>query len=215
MARWTRKPPPGTQLDVHHAYCPDHCWPFLSADGGTRSLSRRRPLKIPPKPSVASAFSQGRKYGLSRRIAGVTEEVQLTFGDSEEVERVVPYSGGGFTILVASRKTDAVNRNSTVIGTTLAGTGIIRFQCPDASGTVRWEYGGVVDGTTRLSVAGLSFGDDLWVVTTGVRGMEIWQNGLLRASNAANPTVFLAGPQYFGLGVTSIFADLNDGKSVV
>lgn len=60
---------------------------------------------------------------------------------------------------------------------------------PYTDGTVYFDFGGVTSGTTRLSVAGLTFSNnDVFVFTTGSRGMEIWQNGVLRASNASNPT---------------------------
>ena len=58
----------------------------------------------------------------------------------------------------------------------------------NATGDVTWDYGGSTPGASRLTVSSLTFGDDVWVFTTGARGMEIWQNGILRASNAGNPT---------------------------
>lgn len=60
---------------------------------------------------------------------------------------------------------------------------------PYSDGKVYWDFGGEAEGATRLSVAGLTFSEkDVFIFTTGPRGMEIWQNGILRASNAASPT---------------------------
>ena len=61
---------------------------------------------------------------------------------------------------------------------------------PFSDGKVYWDFGGWTEGTDRLSVAGLSFSDsDVFVFTVGARGMEIWQNGIKRASNSATPTM--------------------------
>ncbi|HXI15508.1 MAG TPA: hypothetical protein VNM48_03980 [Chloroflexota bacterium] len=70
---------------------------------------------------------------------------------------------------------------------------------PWSDGIVYWDYGGLVDGVTELAAPGLTFGDDLWAFTVGPRGMEIWQNGRLRASNTSNPTR-TAGAAAFALG---------------
>ena len=60
---------------------------------------------------------------------------------------------------------------------------------PYTDGVVYWDFGGTTAGTTRLTASGLTTSvKDVWAFTTGPRGMEIWQNGVLRASNAATPT---------------------------
>lgn len=72
-----------------------------------------------------------------------------------------------------------------------SGTGSDRMSghVPYTDGTVYWDFGGSTAGATRVSVAGLTITqNDVWAFTTGPRGMEIWQNGRLRASNSANPT---------------------------
>jgi hypothetical protein len=96
---------------------------------------------------------------------------------------------GDVTIVLGSRKTDGTNRDSGAFGVdTATAAEYCAVKLPAADGTVYWDYGGVTAGTTRLTAAGLSFGDDTFGFTVGPRGMEIWQNGVLRASNAANPT---------------------------
>lgn len=63
---------------------------------------------------------------------------------------------------------------------------------PFSDGKVYFDFGGSTEGTNRLSVAGLSFSDsDVFVFTVGARGMEIWQNGIKRASNSGTPTTTL------------------------
>lgn len=60
---------------------------------------------------------------------------------------------------------------------------------PFTDGTVYFDYGGATNGSTRAQVASLTFAEsDVFVFSVGARGMEIWQNGVLRASNGANPS---------------------------
>lgn len=96
---------------------------------------------------------------------------------------------GDVTIVLGSRKTDGTNRDSGAFGVDTATAGeYCAVKLPAADGTVYWDYGGVTAGTTRITAAALTFGDDTFGFTVGPRGMEIWQNGQLRASNSANPT---------------------------
>lgn len=96
---------------------------------------------------------------------------------------------GDVTIVLGARKTDGTNRDSGAFGVdTATAAEYCAVKLPAADGTVYWDYGGTTGGTTRLTAAGLTFGDDAWGFTVGARGMEIWQNGVLRASNSANPT---------------------------
>lgn len=99
------------------------------------------------------------------------------------------------TIILRYKKRDATNRSSTALAIANSGSGNARMQLhlPFSDGTVYWDFAGATAGTTRVSVAGLTFSDDTWCVTVGPRGMEIWQSnaaGLMikRASNAATPT---------------------------
>lgn len=87
------------------------------------------------------------------------------------------------TIVLGWRKTDATLRESTAFGTGGPGTATTRMGChlPYSDGVVYWDYENTSAG--RLTASGLTFGNDLWVFTAGqARGMEIWQNGYLRAS---------------------------------
>lgn len=57
-------------------------------------------------------------------------------------------------------------------------------------GSVYWRWGaGESEGTSSLSVAGLTFAQsDWWAFTVGPRGMEIWQNGVRVGSNSGTPS---------------------------
>lgn len=60
---------------------------------------------------------------------------------------------------------------------------------PYTDGTLYFDFGGADSGQTRIQVAGLTYAEsDVFVLSVGPRGMEIWQNGKLRASNGSNPS---------------------------
>lgn len=100
---------------------------------------------------------------------------------------------GAATVLVHKRKRDGTNRASSAFGTlqvaSAAGdAGRLGAHVPFSDGTVYWDFAGFTSGTSRLSVSGLTFGEDVWVFSAGPRGMDIWQNGLLRASQSGHAT---------------------------
>ena len=110
---------------------------------------------------------------------------------------------GPCTVMVRYRKLDSVNRVSSALGRRGAPSLTTRLGCllPYSDGTIYWDYGGATAGVTRLSVAGLTGFTQWsnWAFTVGTRGMEIWRDGLLVASNAANPTRVNDGSPW-GLG---------------
>lgn len=113
------------------------------------------------------------------------------------------------TWVLVYRKTDATLRGANALGTSSGATGAGVF-LPYLDGTVYWDWAGNAEGSTRVSVGGLTFGDDVWVFTTGPRGMEIWQNGIRRASNSATPTR-TSTTASFGTGFySSLGSDLAD-----
>lgn len=73
------------------------------------------------------------------------------------------------------------------------------LHAPWSDGTLYFNFGGTTTGTTQVAVAGLTYGDDVFICTTGPRGMEVWQNGLLVGSNAATPTRS-ASTESWGIG---------------
>lgn len=122
-----------------------------------------------------------------------------SFGD---ITSILPTSK--CTILIGFRKTDTTNRDSGLFGIDpdVAAARKIGAHCPYSDGTVYFDFGGSTNGTTRVQVASLTISTlpQVFCFTTGARGMEIWQNGLKRASNAANPTRTNTGGDTFKLG---------------
>ncbi len=96
------------------------------------------------------------------------------------------------TVLLLQRRRDAVNRRSAAFGfqgsPPDSNTERLGAHVPWEDGTVYWDFGDwQVNG--RMSVAGLSFGDDVWVfVSNGTNHMAIWQNGIRRATSASADT---------------------------
>lgn len=95
------------------------------------------------------------------------------------------------TLAIGYQKTDTTARFGNIFGTN--GGDVARCNLSyENTGVMNWDFGGDVVGTTRLAYS-TSFAElqkpSAWACTTGPRGMEIWQDGILRASNAAiNPT---------------------------
>lgn len=120
---------------------------------------------------------------------------------------VVGFPTGPMTVILHYRKLDTTNRTSCVLShSTNTPAGYFFLDCPNAAGTVRFFYGGGTEPANGLTVGGLSFGDNVWAVTVGARGIEIWQDGIKRASNGSNPTR-TAQATYWGLfgGLGSVF----------
>jgi len=99
------------------------------------------------------------------------------------------------SIVLGYQKTDATARGSVAFGTATGTTSVCDGYIPFSDGITYWDYGGTA-GTNRLTVGGLTFGDDIWAFTQGARGAEIWQNGILRASNAGVNTRVQGGTQF-------------------
>jgi hypothetical protein len=217
-ARWTKKPPPGTDLDRTHPFCPDHCWPFLGAAGTPQSLSRAVPLAAPSVLGEIYAGSSllvpGGKYGLSVRHGATTDQLKLTATASGAICDQIVGLTGNLTMLWAYRKTDGTTRqNAFGVNGSLGGSDICDILMNHSDGGTYWRYNsGSTDGTDRVRIVSstITFGDDLWMVSIGPRGMELWQNGIMLGSATGQPTRTNAG-SYFGwpAGVTT-WSDLAD-----
>ena len=89
------------------------------------------------------------------------------------------------SIVLGYEKTDATNRNSAAFGFTSTDAST---RCgallPYGTGTVYWDFGSATT-TGRVSVAGLSFGDDNWcfIASNSNTTRKIYQNGALKAEN--------------------------------
>ena len=68
--------------------------------------------------------------------------------------------------------------DSPVFTTDSASTNAANVYLPYSDGNLYWRWGGEVAGSSSLSVGGLSFSEaDMWALTAGPRGMEVWKNG--------------------------------------
>lgn len=210
--RWTNKPPVHAVVDRSHP----------SADGLIAAFTFPYPMLPVHNLAAPSArigftgdpltrfgsvgtpfsFDPGTRFGGGIRCTSVTAGQFVTLGTDNG-----QFPQSQVTILIGIKKTDGTNRTTHAlhIGT---GTNLLELLVPFTDGKVYFDWGGGVEGTTRLSVAGLTKGDDAWVFTTGARGMEIWQNGLKRASNAATPTRTAASNSPFSIGENGLGADL-------
>jgi hypothetical protein len=94
------------------------------------------------------------------------------------------------TVVLSYRKLTETDNNAAVFG--LAGGGTDRFDLfLKGYGANYWDYGGTTNGYDRLIVAsaGITYtADNIWAVTVGPRGMEMFLNGLLIGSNGGTPT---------------------------
>lgn len=121
------------------------------------------------------------------------------------------------SIVISNRKRDTTLRASSSFGTTLASTKKINVHMPYSDGTVYFDWAGESSGSTRLSIAGLSFdtNQDHWVFTVGGgNGMKIYRKGVQVASNAATPSRTLDATNVCdinrGLGASSTPGDISD-----
>jgi hypothetical protein len=182
--QWSVEPPVSARAVQGHPLCPRHG--FLVNGGAIVDVARG----VVAQPDVSAGLWTP---GSVRGYATKTRE-HTTGGNFDRLgPTAVLYPLQEVTIVMGYEKTDGTFRVSAAFGqeTNAGGTGAgnsrVSSHLPFSDGTVYWDFGGD-SGGNRLSVGGLSFGDDIWCFTTGPRGMEIFQNGLLRASNGSNST---------------------------
>jgi hypothetical protein len=178
---------------------------------------RQKPILRAFSPVFCYVFPQQQDLVAGRILGELSVLDDLAFQTYHGGMSVTHYSTGNITQLLDSdsvlatsetsffihyEKHDTTNRASALFGINVSTGDPDRCgaHAPYSDGTVYWDFGGSTEGATRLSVAGLTFGNDVWCFNTGPRGMEIWQNGHLVASNAATPTRTLSGNQ-LALGI--------------
>src|ERR1043166_1634672 len=187
-------------------------WPMW--DGGDLEVTLATPIRILTDP-ICGRHGQGHSNAGSHNTAIVVVEKSGKYGRTiaaasvaTATRQVVTADMVGFpttacTIVLHYHKTDATNRNAAAIGCIPDGSsynGVMNADLPSSDGKAYWDFGGVTSPTTRLGgISGLTYGDDVWVLTTGPRGMEIWQNGVKVASQVATPTRVNSNTAQFGL----------------
>lgn len=94
------------------------------------------------------------------------------------------------TVMMHWEKTAPTTFNSSSAWGTADASGTNQFQAhmPFSDGTVYFDFAGTSAGTSRLSVAMPRYDLCGMVFTVGARGMEIWRDGELKASNGGTPT---------------------------
>lgn len=193
------KPVPGVEILRDHPLCPasaNHpsvpgtaagfglCCPMN--EGAGRPFDLIRHMAGSPLSGTLSGAAWNAKPAPSRWGGPVVSFTSTTdgvdFGDCSRMLRLDEAS-----IVLGYRKRDGTHRGSTAfVVDTATSTQFAHAAIPNSDGTVYWDWGGTSAGTSRISVAGLTFGDDVWVFTVGPRGMDIWQNGILRASQSGH-----------------------------
>lgn len=163
-------------------------WLFDQRAGQTRSLVRNKEVTHTGSvvPTSGSNYRNGagafRQTNGGVKLTSTSDKITLVQSD-----QLLPLNT--VTVVIGSRKTDTTNRASCAFQVdSSTSTTRLSAHLPYSDGTVYFDFGGFSNGSSRVTASGLTFGSDLWVFTTGPRGMEIWQNGILRASNSANPT---------------------------
>lgn len=98
-------------------------------------------------------------------------------------------TGGAVYTLLRYRDTTLTSRNGSFFGAEDSGTSSRRFgvHAPFADGTTYYDFGGATAGTTRVTWAGLG-GKNVnkvsrWCMNAGAQGMQIFYDGILRASH--------------------------------
>jgi hypothetical protein len=215
---WRVKPPPGTPLE-EVPYAPDILCCPLNEYGGLQvwdySTSRNYGGNA-GNISTASGTTftrQDRRDGRYLSFQSTDCRMSWNAAGSGTGQLLNGMPTAAVTVLVGRIKRDSTARASTLFGMETTSSTQFRLgsHCPYSDGTVYWDWENTSTG--RLSVASLTFADDVFAFTAGARGQEIWQNGQLKASNAntaartAGGTTFNIG---YGNGLTSPASDLVD-----
>jgi len=189
--RWTEKPPLG--IGLNHSLPAGTLGLWLMNEGlGIRNILREE----------FGAVTGTRTAGVGSRGTMLSHTATTARSDlfaAAIAASIVPTQE--ITVCLGYEKRDATLRNSGAFGTGSTNAERCGVHLPYTDGKVYWDFGGVVEGTTRLSIAGLTTSDyHTWAFTSGPRGMEIWQDSILRAANSSNPTR-TASASAFRLGI--------------
>lgn len=152
-------------------------------------------------------YTQGiNRYGMWAGFSGAALNSKFDWTRSDFIPTTQ-----GCTILMLYEKADATARASCAFILNVSGnpTSQIGANVPWVDGHVYFGYGGFGAGTS-LDAGILTVTTDCWVFSVGGRGMEIWQNGIKRASNTDKPTRTASGSTAFVLGAKTADAIFSD-----
>lgn len=114
------------------------------------------------------------------------------------------------TIVFSKKKTDGTDRAIFAYGMTEDPQNErIAIALPWSDGGIDCDFGGA-SGDNRLEVDGLTFGDDIFAIRFGTRGIAIWRNGIEIGSNSVAITRVATTTRDFGVGYgTGDFPDAD------
>ena len=213
---WLIKPPPGTPL-VSGSLAPDIlAYPFNEGAGAfCRNYALAQEVVSPPAGSFQPtglgnppSWVQG-PNGPALRASGTSASVAINLGSTASMNLA---SGFGVTILLGRRRVAGASGGPAFgIGTNAAYLGAY---LPYTDGTCYWDFNDQTPGSGRISIASLSFGNDVFGLTVGPRGQEIWFNGKLVQSQGTSQAwtgtdiqLYLGG--YPKIGITPDAADYD------
>jgi hypothetical protein len=194
----TTKPPAGAQINWGHPLAPDVRALLINEGSGSglRDLVSSRLFT----PSSADWRRTINNAGLAIEHTATTNYYDL--GALPHLNATVGLFEA--TVVMGYRKTDATHRACSAFG--IENSSRFQVHLPFSDSTVYWDFGDASAGSGRLTAAGLTFGNDRWAFVAGSRGREIWQNGILRASQSGGATV--------GVSPTTVSMRLNTTANI-
>ncbi len=180
--RGLTKPPPGSQIDWASGLCQGlkSLVAFNEGAGSPADLARPdRQALLATTGTVYPSWSANTEAGPG---CGTTSDT-TSYWNLGPNDLFVP--ANSVTVLLIMRKTDSTNRAAGHFGVDAAGVAQrCGVHCPFSDGTVYWDFGGQTSPNritaTSLTVSGVN----AWAFVAGTRGSAIYQNGILRNSQA-------------------------------
>lgn len=142
-------------------------------------------------------------YGPTVRITNANQYVSL--GAANRIFRVqANQSIREFSIVHCYSRLEMTNEAGWSFGvrTTQANAASsLQANIPDATGNILWQVGGTNTSINQLTLSGAAPSFDIWVFTNSrARGMEIWQNGILKSFDRAKNPVWTSTSANLVLG---------------
>lgn len=163
------KPPAGSRLDYGHPLCPDVFCALLNEGAG----------------SVTMDLVNGRRGVISGGIWGSGND-GVILSHTNTTDKVdwgtdIFLPRQQTTVVLQFKKRDTTNRVSGLWGSSNAGTPRFGAHMPFSDGNIYWDAGNASSG--RLTLGSQSFQkNSIWVLTSGPRGRDIWQDGVMKGS---------------------------------
>ena len=119
------------------------------------------------------------------------------------------------TIVFRYRKTDTTKRQNYTLtfDSDSPQTKRCSVHLPWTNGFIYFDFGGTADGTSRVSWNGWSSPDTAWhtwALSVGPRGMELWQDGEVKASHGNSATRTSTSGDSWGNGIIAAGSDLSE-----